>query len=82
MEKDIENRLMAMGRGEERVRCIERVTWKLTSPYVKQIDNRNLLQAQETQTGALCQSRGWDGEGDPREDQKGGDICIPMPDSC
>ena len=35
MEKDIENRLMAMGRGEERVRCIERVTWKLTSPYVK-----------------------------------------------
>ena len=21
--------------GEERVRCIERVTWKLTSPYVK-----------------------------------------------
>ena len=24
-----------MGRGEERVRCMERVTWKLTSPYVK-----------------------------------------------
>ena len=32
---DIENRLMDMGRGEERVRCIERVTWKLTLPYVK-----------------------------------------------
>ena len=24
-----------MGRGEERVRYMERVTWKLTSPYVK-----------------------------------------------
>ena len=31
MEKqDMENRLMDMGRGEERVRCMERVTWKLT----------------------------------------------------
>ena len=32
---DIENRLMDMGRGEERVRCMERVTWNLTLPYVK-----------------------------------------------
>ena len=32
---DIENRLMDMGRGEERVRCMERVTRKLTLPYVK-----------------------------------------------
>ena len=29
--RDIENRLMNMGRGEERVRCMERVTWKLSS---------------------------------------------------
>ena len=28
--------------------------------------------AQETQTGALYQSRGWDGEGDGREVQKEG----------
>ena len=34
-ETDIENRLMDMGRGEERVRCMERATWKLTLPYVK-----------------------------------------------
>ena len=33
-ETDIENKLMDMGR-EERVRCMERVTWKLTLPYVK-----------------------------------------------
>ena len=24
----------------------------------------------------------WDGKGDGREFQKGGDICIPMADSC
>ena len=34
---------MDMGRGEERERCKQRVTWKLTLPYVKQIANRNLL---------------------------------------
>ena len=34
-ETDIENRFMVMGRGEERVRCMERVTWKLTLPCVK-----------------------------------------------
>ena len=42
-ETDIENRLMDTGRGEERVRCMARVTWKLTLPYVKLIANRNLL---------------------------------------
>ena len=38
--------------------------------------------AQETQTGALFQPRGvgWVGYG--RKVQKGGDICIPMADSC
>ena len=35
MEKQTENRLMDIGRGEERVRCMERVTWKLTLPCVK-----------------------------------------------
>ena len=33
--RNIENRLMDMNRGEERVRCVERVTWKLTLAYVK-----------------------------------------------
>ena len=35
MVNQTENRLMDVGRGEERVRCMERVTWKLTLPYVK-----------------------------------------------
>ena len=36
-ERDDEwrNRLMDIGRGEERVRCMERATWKLTLPCVK-----------------------------------------------
>ena len=34
-ETYIGNRLMDMGRGEERVRYMERVTWKLTKQYVK-----------------------------------------------
>ena len=34
---------MDMGRGEERLRCMERVTWKLTLPYVKEIANRIFL---------------------------------------
>ena len=37
--------------------------------------------AEETQTGALYQLRGWDGERNGREVQKGRDICIPMADS-
>ena len=36
--------------------------------------------AQETQTGTPYQPRVWDGEGDGREIQKGGDICISMAD--
>ena len=34
-ETDIENRLINVGRGEKRVRCTERATWKFTLPYVK-----------------------------------------------
>ena len=32
---DIENRLMDMGSREERLTCMEKVTWKLTLLYVK-----------------------------------------------
>jgi len=53
---------MDMGRGE-RVRCTERVTWKLTLPYVKQTANTNLLYGSENSNGALNQTRwvGWGG---------------------
>ena len=38
--------------------------------------------AQETQTRALYQPDTEVGESDGREFQKGGDMCIPMADSC
>ena len=34
---------MDMGRREKRVSYMERVTWKLTLPYVKYITSKNLL---------------------------------------
>ena len=32
--------------------------------------------------GLCVNLEGWDGEGDGREVQKGGDVCIPIADSC
>jgi len=32
--------------------------------------------------GLCINLEGWDGVGNGREVQKGGDICIPMADSC
>ena len=42
-------------------------------------ENQNIIYLQ---IGTLYQSRGWDGVGDGREVQKGGDLCIPMADLC
>ena len=41
-------------------------------PCVKQIANRKFCDNLE----------GWDGVGDGKEVQEGGDICIPVADSC
>ena len=38
--------------------------------------------SQETQKGLCINLEGWDGEGDGREVQNGGDICILTADSC
>ena len=38
--------------------------------------------SQESQTWALYQLEAWDGEADGRKIQEGGDIGIPMADSC
>ena len=79
-ETDIENRLTDTGRGEERVKCMERVTWKLTLLYVKQIVNGNLLYVSGNSNGLCINLEGWDGKRNGREVQEGGDICIPMGD--
>ena len=43
----------------EKVRCMERVTWKLTLPYVEQIGNWNFLNG-----SGNSNLEAWDGEGD------------------
>ena len=58
-ETDIENRLTDMGRREERVGCMERVTWKLTLPYAQQIANGNLLYVSgNSNRGSVSTQRG------------------------
>ena len=37
---------------------------------------------QGPQTGALWQAEGWNAEGDGTDVQEGGDVCVPMVDSC
>ena len=62
---------------------MKRVTWKLILPYVKQIAYGNFLDGSGNSHRGLCINlEGWDGEGNGREVQKGGDICISMADSC
>ena len=81
MEKHIENRLMDMGRGEKRVRCVKRVTWKqitickIDSQWEFAVWLRKLKQV------LYINLDGWNREEDGRKVQKGGDICIPMADS-
>ena len=81
-ETDIENRLLDMGRRKDRVRSMERVTWKLTTLY--KIDSRWKFAVclRELKQGFCINLEGWDEEGDGGEVQDGGDICIPMANSC
>ena len=53
-----------------------------TSPYVTETASGNLL----CDTGSPNQvlrgnPEGWEGMGSRREDQEGGDVCIPVADS-
>ena len=72
---------MDTGRGKERIRLMERVTWKLT---ICNIDSQweFAVWLRKLKLGLCINLEGWDGEGDGTEVQKGGDICIPMADSC
>ena len=70
---------MDMGRGEGRVRCMERVhitICKIDSQQEFAIWLRKIKQ------GLSINLEGWDGEEDGRELQKGENRCIPMADSC
>ena len=65
------------------MRCMERVTWKLYITICR-IDGQweFAVCLRELKQGLCINPEGWDGEEDRREVQKGGDICIPLADSC
>ena len=44
--------------------------------------DENLLYDSWNSNGALQQAKRWDGEGDRREVWEGGDMGVPMADSC
>ena len=79
---DIENGLMDMGRRQERVRCMVRNME--TYITICKTDNQGefVVYLRDFKQGLCTNLEGWDGEGDEREVQEGGDICILMPDSC
>ena len=74
---------MDMGRGEERVRCIKNSNMKANIAICK-IDSQQefAVWLRKLKKGLSINLEGWAGKGDGREVQKGGDICIPMADSC
>ena len=78
VEKHTENRLTDMGRGEERVSSME------TYITIHETDSQRefAVWLRKTQTGALYQPRGVRWEEDGRDFQTGGDIHIPMADTC
>ena len=81
-ETDIENKLTDTGEregesemyGESNMETYITIC-KIYSQWEFAIQLRKLKQ------GLCINLEGWDGEGDGREFQKGGDICIPMADS-
>ena len=81
-EKDIENGLMDLGKrgregkmyGESNMETYITI-WKIYSQQEFAVWLEKLKQ------GLCINLEEWDKEGDGREVQKGGDICIPMADS-
>ena len=82
-ETDIENRLVDMGKGEERVRRMERVN-RETYITICKIDSQQefAVWLRKLKQGLCINLEGWDGEGDGMGREMAGNICIPMADSC
>ena len=65
---------MDLGRGEERRRCMERVTWKRIT--ICKIDSQQefAVWLRKLKQGLCINLEEWHGEGDGSEAQKGGDM--------
>ena len=74
---------MDMGSGEERVGCMEESNMETYITMCK-IDSqwKFAVWLRKLKQGLCINLEVCDGEGDGREVQKGGDICMPMVDSC
>ena len=61
--------------------CMERVTRKLT---ICKIDSQRefAVWLRKLKQGLCINLEGWDREGDGKEVQDRGDICVPKADSC
>ena len=82
MEKQTENRLMDVGEGRR-----GRYEWKgYHETYISicKIHSQQefTVWLRKLKQGLCMNLEGWDGVEDGKEVQKGGDICIPMADSC
>ena len=77
----MENRLIDMGRGEERMECREKLTWKHIT--ICKIDSQREFAVclRKLKLGLCINLEGWDGEGDERGVQEVGDTWTPVADS-
>ena len=82
MEQQVENSLTDMGGGEEGETHAE--SDMETYITIRKIHSQWVFAAwlRKLKYGLCIDLSGWVREGDGREVQRGGDICIPMADSC
>ena len=81
VEKQTENRLTDMERGEEQMRRMERVTWKLTLPCVKWIANGQwefAVWLRKLKQELCINLEGWEGDGDGRAESPGTASSEPV----
>ena len=83
-ETDIENRLIDIGLGEEGEGGMHGESNMETYITICKIDSQRefAVWLRKLKQGLCNNLEGLDGEGDERKVQKGGDICIPIDDSC
>ena len=70
------NRLMDMGKGEERVRCMESNMETYITICKTDSQQEFAVCLRKLKQGLCINLEGWDGEGDRREVQNGGDITY------
>ena len=58
---------MDMGRGNGRVRCMERITWKFTLPYIKDSQGEFAVWLRKLKQELCINLEQWNGEGDEKQ---------------